>query len=220
MAAFQFFFFQSISVSGVAVGTMVTIGSGPIIATLLDYVIHRRIDRNVMIGVAIALAGLVMLIFGSPSSDGIEVSGLGVVSGFTAGACYATYTHISKNLLTAGWSGPWTMAQSFSVSAAIGLLFVVFVPMGWAVSASSMATLLYLGIATISIPYLLYASSLVHLTSALVVTLTLIEPVTATLLGAFFLHEEMGLMSWVGACVVLCGLIFSGMGSTTAKKHS
>lgn len=219
MAAFQFFFFQSVSLSGVAVGTMVTIGSGPIVATFLDYVIHRRVDRNVVIGVAIALVGLGMLIFGSPSSDGIEVSVVGVTSGFVAGACYAVYTIVSKNLLTSGWSGSWVMAQAMSASAVLCALFVFFVPMGWTTSVSSLVTVLYLGVATIAIPYVLYASSLVHLTSALVVTLTLIEPVTATLLGAFFLDEEIGVVSWGGAVVVLCGLIFSGIRSVAPKNQ-
>lgn len=217
MAAFQVFFFQSISLSGVAVGTMVTIGSGPVVATAVEYVINRHVSRNIVVGVVIALVGLVLLITGSPSHDGSDISMWGVLSGVTAGACYAGYTQISKRLLTSGWAGPWVMAQSFSVSALLCLVCVVFVPMGWATSSESLLTILYLGVATIAIPYLLYASSLVHLTSSLVVTLTLIEPVTATALGAFFLNEEIGIVSWCGAGIVLCGLVFSGFRAETGK---
>lgn len=219
MAAFQVFFFQSISLSGVAVGTMVTIGSGPVVATVVEYGIHRYVSRNIVVGVAIALVGLVMLVFGSPSNGGSNVSMWGIFSGVSAGACYAGYTQLSKRLLTNGWTGPWVMAQSFTVSAALCLVFVVLVPMSWATSSQSLVTILYLGIATIAIPYLLYASSLVHLTSAVVVTLTLIEPVTATVLGAFFLNEKIGVLSWCGAGIVLVGLIFSGLRAETDQKQ-
>lgn len=219
MAAFQVFFFQSISLSGVAVGTMVTIGSGPVVATVVDYVIHRHVSRNIVIGVAVALVGLVMLVFGSPSNASGAISMWGVLSGVTAGACYAGYTQLSKQLLTAGWAGPWVMAQSFSVSALLCLVSVVFVPMEWATSSESLVTVLYLGVATIALPYLLYASSLVQLTSSIVVTLTLIEPVTATALGAFFLNEEIGVLSWCGAAIVLCGLVFSGLRTETGENQ-
>ena len=211
MAAFQVFFFQSISSSGVAVGTMVTIGSGPVVATVVDYFTHRRVPRNMVWGIVVALCGLVLLVFGSPTDDGVNLSVLGVASGVCAGACYALYTQLSKHLLDAGWSGAWVMAQSFTVSALLCLTAIAYVPMEWATSTASALTLVYLGVATIAIPYLLYASSLVHLSSAIVVTLTLIEPVTATALGAFVLREEIGIVSWCGAGIVLIGLVFSGL---------
>jgi DME family drug/metabolite transporter len=59
--------------------------------------------------------------------------------------------------------------------------------------------------------------SLARLSSAVVVTLTLIEPVTATALGAFFLHENITVLSWLGAGIVLSGLVYTGL--TTQESH-
>jgi DME family drug/metabolite transporter len=89
--------------------------------------------------------------------------------------------------------------------------------MQWLSSSQSVVTVMYLGIATIAIPYLLYALSLARLSSALVVTLTLIEPVTATALGAFFLNEDITMVSWLGAAIVLCGLVYTGL--TTDERQ-
>ncbi len=210
MGLFQVLFFQSISLTGVAVGTMVTIGSGPIVATAVEFVVSKKISWTIANGVAVALAGLSILVLGSSPADGGELSIQGIASGVGAGACYAAYTHISKGLLTRGWSGAWVMAQSFSVSALICSAFLFTVPMQWLSSSQSLATVAYLGLATIAIPYLLYALSLVRLTSAVVVTLTLIEPVTATALGAFFLGENITWVSWLGALIVILGLIYTG----------
>jgi DME family drug/metabolite transporter len=217
MALFQVLFFQSIALTGVAVGTMVTIGSGPIVATAVDFAVSRRISWSMATGVVVALAGLSILVFGSNPADGESFSLWGIASGVGAGACYAAYTHISKGLLTTGWSGAWVMAQSFSVSALLCSAFLFVVPMQWLSSSQSVMTVLYLGIATIAIPYLLYALSLARLSSALVVTLTLIEPVTATALGAFFLNEDITIVSWLGAAIVLCGLVYTGL--TTDERQ-
>ena len=216
MGLFQVLFFQSISLTGVAVGTMVTIGSGPIVATAVEFASSRKISWAMASGVAVALVGLSILVLGSSPSDGGELSLQGIMSGVGAGACYAAYTHISKGLLTRGWSGAWVMAQSFSVSALVCSAFIFTVPMQWLSSSQSVVTVLYLGIATIAIPYLLYALSLARLTSAVVVILTLIEPVTATALGAFFLDENITMVSWLGAAIVLSGLIYTGM---TSRQH-
>lgn len=218
MGLFQVLFFQSISLTGVAVGTMVTIGSGPIIATATEFVVSRKFSWTMAGGVAVALVGLSILVLGSSPTDGGHFSFQGIASGVGAGACYAAYTHISKGLLTRGWSGAWVMAQSFSVSALICSAFIFTVPMQWLSSSQSVFTVLYLGIATIAIPYLLYALSLARLTSAVVVTLTLIEPVTATALGDFFLDENITMVSWLGAAIVLSGLIYTGMTTQHHKK--
>jgi DME family drug/metabolite transporter len=103
------------------------------------------------------------------------------------------------------------MAQSFSVSAIVCGIFLFMVPMQWLFTPQAIVTVLYLGVATIAVPYLLYALSLARLSSAVVVTLTLIEPVTATALGAFLLHENITMLSWLGAGIVLAGLIHTGL---------
>lgn len=210
MAAFQVFFFQSVSAAGVAIGTMLTIGSGPIIAACIEYATTRSVPRGVPLGIALAVTGLVLLVMGSPRSDGGAVSLAGIAAGLAAGACYAGYTHVSKTLLGRGWSGAWVMSQSFGFSAIAGIVLVAVSPMGWLSSAGSWATVGYLGVATIAIPYVLYAAALVHLPSSTVVTLTLVEPVTATLLGAFVLDEVIGVGSWIGACIVISGLVHTG----------
>lgn len=195
---------------------MVTIGSGPIVATAVESIVGKKVSLTMVSGVAVALVGLSILVLGSSAGAGKEISIQGIMSGVGAGACYAAYTHISKRLLTLGWSGAWVMAQSFSVSALVCSPLLFTVPMQWLSSTQSVIAVVYLGIATIAIPYLLYALSLARLTSAVVVTLTLIEPVTATALGAFFLNENITIVSWMGAAIVVLGLIYTGM---TSERH-
>jgi len=210
MALFQVCFFSAMEHSGVAVGTMLTIGSGPVIAAVIDSLLGRRPSGRVLIALVAALVGLAMLVLGSPPEGDSSFSVVGVLFAVGAGASYAVYTLLCKRLLDDGWSGTWTMAWSFVVAAVLGIAFVVPSSLDWLGTPSGPVTVAYLGLATISVAYLLYARSLSRLTGSMVVTLTLVEPVTATVLGALVLGEDIRPVSWLGAAVVLAALVVAG----------
>ena len=210
MMLFQVCFFSAMENSGVAVGTMLTIGSGPIVAAAIDSLAGQRPSSRVVGALTCALAGLAMLVLGSPPEGDTSFSIVGVFFGIGAGASYAIYTHLCKRLLDRGWSGTWTMAWTFTVSAVCSVVLVVPSSLEWLSTPSGWFTISYLGLATISVAYLLYAHSLSRLTSSMVVTLTLVEPVTATTLGALVLNENIRPISWVGAAIVLAALVFVG----------
>ena len=210
MALFQVCFFSAMEHSGVAVGTMLTIGSGPVIAAVIDSLLGRRPPGRVLIALAAALVGLAMLVLGSPPEGDSSFSVAGVFFALGAGASYAVYTLLCKRLLDDGWSGTWTMAWSFAVAAVLGAAFVVPSSLDWLGTPSGPVTGAYLGLATISVAYLLYARSLSRLTGSMVVTLTLVEPVTATVLGALVLGEDIRPVSWLGAAVVVAALVIAG----------
>lgn len=214
MMLFQVCFFSAMENAGVAVGTMVTIGSGPVIAALLDMALGTRPSGRLVAALAAALAGLSMLVLGSPGEAGGGFSAVGALFGVGAGACYALYTVLCKRLMDSGWSGTWTMAWTFAVSAVCSVVLVVPSSLDWLASPSGALTVSYLGIATISVAYLLYASSLSRLSGSMVVTLTLVEPVTATTLGALVLGERIGAVSWLGAAVVVGALVVIGTAGT------
>lgn len=210
MALFQVCFFSAMEHSGVAVGTMLTIGSGPVIAAGIDSMLGRRPSARVLAALVAALAGLAMLVLGSPPDGDASFSVAGALFGVGAGACYAVYTLLCKRLLDGGWSGTWTMAWSFVVAAVLGVAFVVPSSLDWLGTPSGPVTVAYLGLATISVAYLLYARSLSRLTGSTVVTLTLVEPVTATTLGALVLGENIRPVSWAGAVIVVAALVVAG----------
>jgi len=216
MALFQVCFFSAMEHSGVAVGTMLTIGSGPVIAAGIDSLLGRRPSVRVLAALVAALAGLAMLVLGSPPDGDASFSVAGALFGVGAGACYAVYTLLCKRLLDDGWSGTWTMAWSFVVAAVLGVAFVVPGSLDWLGTPSGPVTVAYLGLATISVAYLLYARSLSRLTGSTVVTLTLVEPVTATTLGALVLGENIRPVSWVGAAIVVAALVVAGTSTASA----
>lgn len=214
-AAYQVCFFAAVSQVGVGVGTLVTIGSGPVAAGLLSWVLlGERPTRAWMSATAVCLAGLVLL-----SADGLGTgsggSGLtGVALALAAGFSYAVYTVLARRLITAGSDSSTVMASAFGLGGLLLLPILVTQPMAWLGTPSGLALAAYLGLATTTVAYLLFGFGLRHLAAGPVTTLVLAEPLVATTLGIVVLDEPVSVPLVVGAALVGCGLVLQAISAT------
>jgi DME family drug/metabolite transporter len=97
LAVFQTAYFGAVQSTGLAVGTVVTLGTGPLlIAAGARLVLHERLPRGGVAAMAAALGGLVVLVLGHP---GGTVRPLGIALALLSAAGYA------QSALTARWAG-------------------------------------------------------------------------------------------------------------------
>ena len=78
---------------------------------------------------------------------------------------------------------------------------------------------LWLGLATISIAYVLFTWGLQGLSAATAATLTLGEPLTAAVLGLTVLGEHLSALAVVGLVVLAAGLALLAWGSRAARHR-
>ena len=78
---------------------------------------------------------------------------------------------------------------------------------GGLVTTEGAALILFLGIIPTALAYLLFARGLKRLSAAETATLTLAEPLTATLLGVIVLSEHLRAPAAVGGALILAGLL-------------
>src|SRR5690348_5094999 len=102
------------------------------------------------------------------------------------------------------------MGAGSTVSALFMLPFALF---AWLAEPSGIAVALWLGLATIAIAYTLFTWGLQRLTAATAATLTLAEPITATLLGLVVLGEHLDTASIVGIAMLTVGHVVLAWGS-------
>ena len=76
---------------------------------------------------------------------------------------------------------------------------------------------LWLGFATISIAYILFTWGLSGLTAATAATLTLGEPLTASILGITVLDERLSALAIIGLVVLAAGLALLAWGSRSPR---
>lgn len=209
VVAYQPTFFLGTERNGIAIGTLVALGSAPLATGALSWVLERRFPgTRWAIATGVAVIGLALLAqAGSPVSASGGIDPLGMLGSLGAGVSYAVYTLASKRLLDAGWSGASTMGSVFGVAAAIGAVVLVATGPTWLGTASGLLTVLWLGGVTVAVAYLLFAAGLGSLPAPTVSTITLAEPLTATLLGVLVIGERLPTMSWVGLAVVAAGIV-------------
>ena len=214
VAAYQVFFFLSMSRTGVAVGTLASLALTPFMAGILGWVMREGAPGYVwLVSTVLAIGGVTLLTVGAGDSRDV----LGIVFGLLAGASYAFYTVFGVRFARAGEQPTHVLAASFAVSGV--LLIPVFLASGtWWMSWSSMLLILWLGLATTTIAYILFGMGLRVLQPGHIATLNLAEPVFATLLGVFVLGETLGLLGVLGCALVIVGLGVLGLteGRSTA----
>jgi DME family drug/metabolite transporter len=204
VAGYQLCFFAAVKDTGVAVGTVVALGSAPALAGAGGWLLDRRVpDRSWALATVLACAGVATLAL---AGGGSEVSAPGVALAVGAGASYAAFTLASKRLLDAGHGVERVMARLFGLGALLLTPVLVFGDLHWVTSGGGAAMALWLGAVPTALAYLLFASGLRHLPANEVATLTLAEPVTATLLGAIVLSERPGAIAIAGIAAILAGL--------------
>jgi DME family drug/metabolite transporter len=221
LALYQPLFFLGTERNGVAVGTVVALGSAPILAGLLEWGLTRRVPSGTwMTATALATVGVVLLGFGGEaagSGGGGGTDPVGLLGSVGAGATFAVIANVQRRLLDEGWD-PFTVVGSMGASSAVlSALVLPFVDLAWLATPAGVVMALWLGIATISIAYVMFTWGLGGLTAATAATLTLGEPLTASVLGIAVLGERLSALAIIGLIILATGLALLAWGSRAPR---
>jgi len=203
VCVYQLSFFAAVNLTGVAVGTVVAIGTGPAAAGALGRIVNgERLTGRWALATVCAAAGVVLL----AGDGGGTVDPAGIALAITAGLGYATCTVLSKRLIVAGSAPEGVMAAGFGGAAVLLVPVLAIVGPGFLTSASGLGLAVYLGAIPTALAYVLFSRGLRSLTSGETATLVLAEPLTAAALGIVALGEQPSLAAGIGAGLVLAGL--------------
>ncbi|MEB0203236.1 EamA family transporter [Cryobacterium sp. 5I3] len=206
VAAYQPAFFTGTAQNGVAVGTLVALGSAPVLTGLLEWGWFRR-PPGIRWACATFVAAMgVAALSGLYSGGGGPVTALGIAGSLGAAASYAVYTLSTKLLLDRGWSPTTAMGATFGTAAVLMLPVLLASNPAWLAQPAGLATAAWLAVVTTALAYTLFARGLRGLPASQVSTLTLVEPVTATALGIFLLHEDFTPATICGILLLVTGL--------------
>ena len=204
VAAYQVCFFNGVSLTGVALGTVVGIGSSPVWAGLLAWLTGAgRPSRRWVFATGLAVAGVILLIAGGRR---LQVNLPGVILALAAGASYAIYASASKRLLESA-SPDAVMAVVFGLAALLLSPILLQSDLGWVGTPRGAAVALHLGLLATTLAYLLFARGLRSLPAPTAVTLSLAEPLTAAGLGLLILQERLSMAALLGGGLLLAALM-------------
>ncbi len=203
LAGFQLSFFLGVRSAGVAVGTVVTIGTTPIMAAVFGLIFFKEIpQKSWHISTAIAIFGLVLLNIHGMNTFNIS----SILFPVLAGTIYAFYLSQSKELLQKV-RPELIMMYLFILSSLILLPLWFIFPCAWVLTTRGMLIAIGLGVITTAIPYCLVMAGLKNCDTAKAATLSLGEPLGAAILGFTLLHEPINLMSFCGVIAIFTSVL-------------
>jgi DME family drug/metabolite transporter len=204
VAVYQLSFFAAVRLTGVAVGTVVAIGTGPAAAGLLGGLLNgERLSARWAQATALAAVGVLLL----AGEGGGSVDPAGVALAITSGVGYATYTVLTKRMLDAGEAPEGVMAAGFGGAGLLLAPALILAGPGFLATPGGLAVAAYLAAVPTALAYVLFSRGLRHLSSGETATIVLAEPLTAAVLGVVALGEHPSPAAGAGALLVLAGLL-------------
>ncbi len=213
VAGYQVCFFAAVRETGVAIGTIVAIGSAPVLAGVIARLTGGPPPgRRWLIATGAAVAGCAVLISGGQSA-GVNLPGIGLA--LLAGLSYACYAVAAARLISGGGSPTSVMGLLFGGAAVLLAPVLAATSPGWLISGRGLAVVGYLGVLTTVLAYLLYGVGLRSVPVPVAVTLGLAEPAVAALLGLVVLGERL-----TGQAVAGLVLIGSALAILTVRRRA
>jgi drug/metabolite transporter, DME family len=204
VAGYQICFFTGVRLTGVAIGTMVAIGSAPVFTGLISRVTGTApLSGRWYAATAGAIAGCAVLLLGGRSA-GVNLGGAGLA--LLAGLCYAAYAVTAARTIAGGATERPVMAIMFGLGAILLLPVFAVTSASWLFTWRGAAVIGELGALATAIAYLLYGYGLRSVQVPVAVTLGLAEPVVAAVLAIGVLGERLTGTATAGLILVAAAL--------------
>jgi drug/metabolite transporter, DME family len=205
VSGYQLCFFSAVRLTGVAVGTVVAIGSGPVLTGLISRLTGGGpLTVRWMIATAGAVSGCALLV-ASGRAAGVSLAGVGLA--LAGGFCYAVYAVAAARMISRGTGERAVMGAVLGGAAVLLAPVLAASSPGWLASARGLTVALYLGLVTTAVAYLLVGRGLRALPAPVAVTLGLAEPLVAALLGLLVLGEHLTPAAAAGLALVGLALV-------------
>jgi len=201
VAGFMTVYFTAIALTTVAAAAVLLYTAPAWVVLLARPLFGEPITRMKAGAVALVFAGCVLVAGLGPAA--VRLSPVGALAGLGAGLTYGLYSLFGKVALRR--HSPLTTVV---YSLGFGALFLLVASRGLApVPAAGVWALAYVIAVPTVAAYLLYIAGLRRVEAGRASVVATVEPVVAALTGSLLLHEPFGLTQWIGAALVLAGVL-------------
>jgi DME family drug/metabolite transporter len=210
--AYQALYFVGVQDVGVSVSTLVSLGIAPVALTAGAAVARRRLPPTASLAVlGCAVLGLTLVSLRTDSGVAAPHPVLGVLASVASGLGYAGITALSSRM---SHQDPLVLT---GVTSAIGaaMLLPLAAVAGLALPGDAVATgwLGYVGVVPTVAAYWLFYRGLRSTASEVAGVLTLLEPLTAAVLAAIIVHEQLPGVALLGG-----GLMLGAVGALYLRR--
>jgi DME family drug/metabolite transporter len=211
-------FYSSMHLAGVAIGTVVSLGSAPIVSGVLEMLLeHRRPSAWWVLAAVLGIVGSAVLCVAKLHEAPADLlhTVAGVCLGLVAGAAYAVYSWAAHRLMGAG------VGRAAAMGAIFGLGGLALMPVLVLTGAPLLATTqgltvgAYMALIPMFVGYLFFGFGLSRVAPSTATTLTLAEPAVAAVLAVVIVGERLPLIGWAGLAGIGVSLLVLAVAPAT-----
>ncbi|WP_165314084.1 DMT family transporter [Vibrio ziniensis] len=212
VAIYPLAFYTSMRLSGVAIGTLISIASAPFFTVLLERLISKKqISLQWVVSFIVGTVGIVLLTLGKEQSVHSDASSmlqlLGIALGLIAALTYASYSWAARGMIERGVSSQSAMASMFGLAATLLLPSLFITGDNLFADTKHTAVVIYMATIPMFLGYLLFGYALKHLEASTATLITLLEPAIATLFAVALVGERFTVIGWYGFAFILVCLV-------------
>ncbi|MFC9334466.1 DMT family transporter [Arthrobacter sp. NPDC057009] len=213
VAVYPLAFYSSMHLSGVALGTVISIGSAPLASAVIERMADRKeLTRRWMLGALIGVAGAGLLCFAGEAAErpGALAEAwavpAGIVLGLVAGVTYALYSWAAHRLISGGVPSRAAMGAVFGLGGLLLMPVLAMTGQPLLESWGNFSVGAYMALVPMFAGYVLFGWGLARVRASTATGLSLMETVVAAVLAVVVVGERLPLLGWLGIAMVLASL--------------
>ena len=187
---------------------------GPILVLLFSPLLFREKLTALKIAAVVIVAVGLVCISGSILSGGMDLTGL--LTAIASALCYALLIVFNKRITHT--EGMQTAAIELDIAFAVVLVYCLATVGLPHPLRSDLPYIAVIGAVNTGLAYLLYFSGLQKLSGQSVALISYVDPVSALVLSALFLHESMTPVQYIGAVLIIGGAMLGEIKKAPAEE--
>ncbi|MCV2358569.1 DMT family transporter [Paucibacter sp. TC2R-5] len=209
MAGYVLCWFLGIERIGASIPTLIALCLPPVLVTIVALVRgQERLDAPLLLVLSAALIGTVLIVArheSGPAGGDQRDLVIGIAYAIASALLYAGFTLISGRLSAELGAGQAATCLTLVAALVMGLS-TLYRPLHWPTGVPPQAWFLYLGLVTAALALLAFSWGAARLSPMALTVATLIEPLSAVLLAALLLGEQLGAWQWFGGALLLLSI--------------
>ena len=208
VAVYPLAFYSSMRLSGVSIGTVVSIGSAPILSAIIEYLSRDFLfTKQWVIGALLGITGMTILAFSGNETTQYNYLSLGILLGLVAGFTYALYSWSARQLMLKGISSKAAMGAIFGCGGILLIPVMVITGSVFFSTWNNIAVGVYMALIPMFLGYICYGYGLSKISASLATTISLLEPAVATILAILIVGEDLSLIGLGGILLIFICLV-------------
>lgn len=226
VAVYPLAFYSSMRLAGVAIGTVVSLGSAPLASAVIERTMDKRpFTSRWALGTAFGLCGALFLCLAGPvhAGPGQEVPGwatsLGIGLGLVAGFSYAAYSWAAHRLIDMGIPSTAAMGSVFGAGGLLLAPVLVVTGAPFLHSWQNFTVGAYMAVVPMFAGYVLFGWGLARVGAGTATALTLSEIVVAAVLAVLVVGEQLPALAWTGAALITGSLFILALPALPRRRR-